>query len=449
MKTYQRPPAANSSNEDSLPEEQTNMSGIGNNSMHPEDERIHRWYRFVLSFPPHLVRHYIEQFSLSEGSVILDPFCGTGTTLVEAKLRGIEGIGLEANPFPHFASRVKTDWSVHPDKLREFAKVVAERANLELDKQGINDQLVSTQPPRSLRSLDEQSMRLLIKNSISPLPLHKTLILLDQINRYQDHPAHKYGILSLGNALVNSIGNLRFGPEVGVGKIKTDVPVITIWLQEIEKIATDLELVYGAPHPKTEVFLADARQLSHVIQQGSVDAVITSPPYPNEKDYSRTTRLESVILGFIRDRSQLRKYKSTFIRSNTRGVYVSDKDDEWVSGIEEIENLANTIEARRIELGKTSGFERLYNRVVKLYFGGIARHLWELKKVLKPGAKLAYVVGDQASYLRVMIKTGHILAKIAERQGYHVEQIDVFRTRFATVTKAELREEVVILSWPG
>ena len=90
----------------------------------------------------------------------------------------------------------------------------------------------------------------------------------------------------------------------------------------------------------------------------------------------------------------------------------------------------------------------MYARVTKLYFGGMARHLAELTKVLKPGAKLAYVVGDQASYLRVMIKTGQILASIAERQGYQVERIDLFRTRFSTATKNDLREEVVVLRWP-
>ncbi len=434
---------------DTVIDDQTGLNGNGDNSILPGDEYIHRWYRFVLSFPPHLVRHYINLFGLDGDAIILDPFCGTGTTLVEAKLHGIKGIGLETNPFPCFASRVKTDWDVHPDELRLFAKMVAERTYSELTKQGIDDRSLTPPLLTNLRILDEQSMRLLIKNSISPLPLHKTLVLLDQINLYQNTPAHKYGILALGNALVTSIGNLRFGPEVGVGKIKRDVSVVATWLQEMEKIANDLGMVYGGVYPETEVFQADARQLSKVVTQNSVDAVITSPPYPNEKDYTRTTRLESVVLGFIRNRAQLREYKTTFLRSNTRGVYKSDKDDEWVEGIEEIERLASAIEARRIALGKTSGFERLYHRVVKLYFGGMARHLRELQDVLKPGAQLAYVVGDQASYLRVMIRTGQILANIAERQGYQVQQIDLFRTRFATATQSTLREEVVILRWPG
>jgi hypothetical protein len=62
---------------------------------------------------------------------------------------------------------------------------------------------------------------------------------------------------------------------------------------------------------------------------------------------------------------------------------------------------------------------------------------------------LAYVVGDQASYLRVLIRTGTILADIAQSLGYEVVAIDLFRTRLATATKAQLREEVVLLRWPG
>jgi DNA modification methylase len=234
-----------------------------------------------------------------------------------------------------------------------------------------------------------------------------------------------------------------------VGKIKKDVPVVAAWMHEIRKMVGDIELVSGRHYPETTVFLADARKPAEMVKENSIDAVITSPPYPNEKDYTRTTRLESVVLGFFEDMSHLRGVKKSLLRSNTRGVYKSDGDDRWVVDIEEVQRLAAAIEARRIELGKTSGFEKLYARVTKLYFGGLARHFSELARVLKPGAKLAYVVGDQASYLQVMIRTGQILAQIAERLGYQVERVDLFRTRFATATQNELREEIVVLRWPG
>src|SRR3989337_1363834 len=84
------------------------------NRLRPEDQAAHRWYRFVLSFPPHLVRRYIERFSIRPGQTILDPFCGTGTTLVECKKAGIHSIGIERNPVAAFGRQVKPDWSVSP-----------------------------------------------------------------------------------------------------------------------------------------------------------------------------------------------------------------------------------------------------------------------------------------------------------------------------------------------
>ncbi len=91
----------------------------------------------------------------------------------------------------------------------------------------------------------------------------------------------------------------------------------------------------------------------------------------------------------------------------------------------------------------------MYHRVTRLYFGGMARHLESLKRVLKPGAQLAYVVGDQASYFRIMIRTGQILGQIADSLGYDVIGRDLFRTRAATATRSKINEEVLVLRWPG
>ena len=66
---------------------------------------------------------------------------------------------------------------------------------------------------------------------------------------------------------------------------------------------------------------ADARHPEHVLAPQSIVAVITSPPYPNKKDYTRTTRLESVLLVFVRSKEELQALKKGLVRSNTRSVY--------------------------------------------------------------------------------------------------------------------------------
>ena len=425
------------------------------NRLDAEDRAVHDWYRFVLSFPPHLVRDYLERFGLTPRHRVLDPFCGTGTTLVECKKRGIPSVGVEANPMAHFASQVKVDWSPDGKRLQAHARKVADAALEILNLQGIDDNASLLQherpcnPKVHLRSLPEESQKLLLTNSISPLPLHKTLVLLDCISKSRNDGYRQHERLALAKALVYSISNLHFGPEVGVGPVKQDAPVVDLWFQEVSSMASDLGVPSGMRAVPTEVYACDSRESLTVIRPRSIDAVITSPPYPNEKDYTRTTRLESVLLGFLHDRSGLRGLKRGLVRSNTRNVYKGDDDDQWVASHPEVQRIASAIEARRIELGKTSGFERLYAKVTRLYFGGMARHLADLRELLRPGARLAYVVGDQASYLRVMIRTGQSLADIAQSLGYRLEGIDLFRTRFATATREQLREEVVILRWPG
>ncbi len=416
-----------------------------------QDRAFHDWYRFVLSFPPHLVRSYLEAFDLDDRQVVVDPFCGTGTTLVEAKLNQVQSIGFEANPFPYFASSVKVDWNIDPDLLLQNAYAIATTVIRTLEQQGIDDQIpfdgdVNRLP---LLKLNAKAEKLLIRDSISALPLHKSLVLLEALRQHRDQPFYAHTLLALANVLVFTASNLRFGPEVGIGKLKSDAPVIAPWLAHVERMAGDLRSTAHQSFPSAQVYLADARQAASFIPAHSVDAVITSPPYPNEKDYTRTTRLESVVLGFINDLAELRGSKKRLVRSNTRVVYKGDDDDQWIRSNVEVQRIANEIEARRLELGKTSGFEKLYGKVTRLYFGGMARHLAEFRRILKPGARLAYVVGDQASYLQVMIRTGQLLSEIAESLGYEHVRTDLFRTRFATATKEQLREEVVVLRWTG
>ncbi len=421
------------------------------NKLLASDRAGHDWYRFVLSFPPHLVRDYLGRLGIEHSQCVLDPFCGTGTTLVECKKLGIPSVGVEANPMACLASRVKTDWSPDPDEFLAHAEHVAELALVELRAQGIDDDFffsAPTKPTVPLRSLPPEQMRLLLKNSISPLPLHKTLVLLDKLDEQRDDRFYHHERLALAKALIGSIGNLHFGPEVGVRNPKEDAPVTGSWLDCIQAMARDLGALGPLSATSCVVHHADARAAADILEPQSIDAVITSPPYPNEKDYTRTTRLESVLLGMIHSRAELRALKQGLVRSNTRNVYVDDEDDRWVADHPEVQRIAEAIEARRIELGKTSGFERSYHRVVKLFFGGMARHLAGLRTVLRPGARLAYVVGDQASFLRVMIRTGRILADIAQSLGYELLGIDLFRTRFATASREQLREEAVVLRWP-
>jgi len=433
------------------------------NVLRTADTAVHGWYRFVLSYPPHLVRKYAEFFDLDGKSLVCDPFCGTGTTLIEAKKLGIPSVGCDAHPFAALVSRVKTNWRLDPVLLRKLGKKIATQAEDKMEVVGLPPLSFSSrlmeetlQPAWKNYRLTEDEDAVMPTGFLSERPLARLIMLRECLEKNcaaQSAEVQDWFRVCLAHVIANGAGNFAFGPEIYRTKEKFDYDVAGHFAERVMMMADDLTKMQTAhPHPPTaNVFLNDARSLDDL--PGDISAVITSPPYPNEKDYTRTTRVESLLLGFTSDRAQLRGMKQTLLRSNTRNVFVADRDSEEVRDFASIQAVCKAIEDRRIELSKTSGFERLYHKVVAHYFGGMRRHLRALKPKLKRRAKLAYVVGDQLSFLMVPVATAVLLGEVAEAEGYRVLGIDLWRERVGTKVRnavngdktVRIREEVLIL----
>ena len=89
---------------------------------------IHNWYRFIFAYPDHLVTSMLTHLNAKEGEFLLDPFCGTGTTLIEGMKFGMNCIGIEANPVCVLASRVKTNWGLSSSNLSEASETILNAA---------------------------------------------------------------------------------------------------------------------------------------------------------------------------------------------------------------------------------------------------------------------------------------------------------------------------------
>lgn len=178
--------------------------------------------------------------------------------------------------------------------------------------------------PSTCLASDERNRRVLRgltsrSNAVAHCPIHQSLAAprppccaTKSSNARTQYRAHAR--LAYAKQLVSIISNLRFGPEAGIGKIKDDAPVVDLWLSAMRTMASDLQCMQSTAayrvRTPTAVHCADARQPETVLSPRSMDAVITSPPYSNEKDYSRTTRRESVLLDFLHDRPALRAQKA-------------------------------------------------------------------------------------------------------------------------------------------
>jgi DNA modification methylase len=425
------------------------------NRIQSGDLAIHNWYQFILGYPPHLVREYIERFDVTDDDVVFDPFCGTGTTPVEALKNGISCCGLEANPIAAFASKVKAYGDYDPEVLREYLGYIYCSMKASYQYHGILEPQedlfayktkLDTITIKHAIDLPEQQKKVIPRGFISPRPLQKVLIIREIIRRIENKTARDFFLLALATFIVKEAGNVRFGPEVGRTKPKNDIESINTFTNIAEGMITDVQRTQLTGH--AQIISGDARELDKYLPQNMrtrINAVITSPPYPNEKDYTRSTRLESVLLDFIRNKRDLRNIKEKLLRSNSRNIFASDTDEQYVSRFSRITSIAREVEQIRLDLNKTSGFEKHYKKIVLHYFGGMYRHFEVLKPFLAEDCKLAYVVGDQMSFFRVHIPTAELLAEIAESLGYAVKRIVLWRRRAATATRMQLDENVLIL----
>lgn len=420
-----------------------------------QDTSVHNWYRFVLAYPDHLVSDMLQRFGVRPGQVILDPFVGTGTTLIECKKAGIDAIGIDANPMSAFASKVKTNWQVdlkefdrRRRELLKYARGAMHAISTQYPLQLSFDDLIPAEKVALDREADsyDDLKALLPSNWISPTPLCKVLAIKQIIDRMLDDAIRDLFQLALAAVVVADASNLGFGPEVYVKKQRKDANVYGAFAAKLHRMRHDLEVVQQIPQPgKTQVFCGDARELALLVKD-PIDFVITSPPYPNEKDYTRTTRLELILLEFVREKKDLRQLKQKMLRSHTRNIYKTDNDSAHVADIPEIQKIAEQVEDQRIKRGATSGFERLYHRVVTEYFGGLYRVLEQLQQIMPSGAKLALVVGDQMSYFRVPIRTAKLTSILASRKlGYKEVDTLAWRTRRATATRMDVEEHILIL----
>lgn len=378
----------------------------------------------------------ISKLEIEPKQLVFDPFCGTGTTLVECMTRNIHSVGLDASPFSCFVSRVKTVGRVDAgDLLSAFV-------NLKQEFYASKNQERKTSTYKYL-----ETSGMLDRKWIGRQPLREAIALKEAIKKVSPNKKiENLFMIALISDLSTQIGNMRYGPEIYRGRDRIRVDVWEVFQTNFLEIIRDLEKIERAKLGSVRVLKGDARKCGSVLRQNGINkihAAISSPPYPTEHDYTRNTRLELAFLDFVSSNDSVRKIKKEMIRSHTKGIYSTDQDAELVSQYSSISRLAELIEDACLE--KTHGFARLYGRVMQEYFGGMKRHFQSMGLLMKSGGKYAVVVGDQASYLGIQIPTAKLLGEIASDCGFEVDEIVLWRERWATKTSKLIKEHALIL----
>jgi len=260
------------------------------------------------------------------------------------------------------------------------------------------------------------------------------------INEIEDEKIHKLFMVMLGKSAFDA-SYVALCPGTTFYPHRQKEPFFDVFCKKIIQVYNDLKLVqkfnaYG----KTKVFNKSATESSSFIEPNSIDFIITSPPYPNDLEYTRQTRLELYLLDFVKNMDDVQKLKKTMIKGSTKLIYKEDNWNEYVKKFKAVQEVAEQIGKALSD--KNWGFD--YPRMVREYFGGMYICLEEFYKVMKKDSYNLQVVGDQ-TYKNIIIPVGKIFVEMAKDIGYSDAHIELFRTRRSTTHDIPLPEEIVVI----
>lgn len=392
---------------------------------------IHRWYDYLEDFPFSLLEDSIRKYNLKAGDIVLDPFCGSGTTLVSSNLFGLNAIGIDANPLMCLVSQVKTTWDINISDLKNIFKDTAKefiRRSNNIDNYSFKNDFLNTMPKRELN----QWMSSRMQKEVS--------LMKDLISDINDEKIRNLFMIVLGKSAFDA-SYVSLCPGTTFYPHRQKEPFFDTFCKKIIQVYNDLKTIqrfnsYGS----TKVFNKSSLTISSFIEEDSVDFVITSPPYPNDLEYTRQTRLELYLLDFVKSMDDVQKIKKTMIKGSTKLIYKDDNFSKYVSNFESIQKIADQIKSALSD--RNWGFD--YPRMIREYFGGMYICLKELYKVLKRGCYNLQVVGDQ-TYKNIVIPVGEIFVEMAKDIGYSDAHIELFRIRRSTSHNIPLPEEIVVI----
>lgn len=393
---------------------------------------FHRWYSYLEDFPPSLIHQKLLEYNVKRGALILDPFVGSGTTLITSNLLGLNAIGIDVNPVASFVSRVKTSWMIDLTLFKKEAEKIIS------DFYAVQPYLKNIR----LKSDFVESMGFIeVHQWLKPKTQNEVSFMKERIAELQDSPIKNIFKLALIEASIES-SNVSFCPGTSFYPFRKKPEFIDAFICKIKIVVEDLSTIQkiNFDFGKTIVYTDDCRKSSNFIKKSSVDFIITSPPYPNDLEYTRQTRLDMFLLDFVKNLDDVQKIKRNMVKGSTKLLFKESDSAKFVEKFSSVQEVAKKIE-KALD-NKNWGWD--YPRMIKEYFGDMYLAMKEFRTILKPNAYAQLVVGDQ-TYKNILIPVSKILVEIARDLEYSSAEIELFRVRRSTSHNIPLNEEIVIL----
>lgn len=399
----------------------------------------HGWFKYREGYASELVKNIIMQENLSEDEYIIDPFCGSGTTLVEAALKGYSGLGIDVNPM----SALLTDTKLNQYSDDELNELKSHMLNIE----SLKDQPLQIHKPEyrwdylkkyfSEKNLQDLKSVVLYTEQVKSEKIKQFLLVacLAVTEEISDRKRDGNGLKKAPSKVRNVFKQVKDQLEFMYSDITTS---------PIEKNITGVGISSTADKLK-----------KHTVNFNNITgkipgAIIFSPPYANSFDYFESYKMELHLGNFVKSRSDMKNLRDLAVHSFVKAKQ-PDYEVDWF-----IDSMALEIEKAIPEKEKRTGRKDTRTRkvpaLIRGYFNDMSGVISTCAEVL-PTGKRTFIVVDQSAYLGKIVPTDLFLAKIAEKYNFEVEKVIVCRRartssqqyKLYPYLENTLRESIVVL----
>jgi site-specific DNA-methyltransferase (cytosine-N4-specific) len=385
----------------------------------------HDLHEYRGKYFPQLVRSLINISCIPKGSVILDPMCGSGTTLCEAVVEGMTALGVDLNPLSSLIATVKS--SILNTDARDLKNNVTRR---------LSKFKFLKMNPEKIWNVDDLRY---LKLWFNPVALGDLASIVSEIHRIKLSIYRDFFLVCLSN-VIRSVSwqketDLRVRKEIIPYKDgTTQERFLAEVTSQIDRIYPYLCILNHNGSATIDIRKGNAINLPSIFHDyyGKVDLLVTSPPYATALPYIDTDRLSLIILGLL-PRKKHGEVEHNMI--GTREISERERLETWTIYETRRNELPNKISSlidriAKINHGEGIGFRRRnLPALLGKYFLSMLDAMRSAHAMMKPGAFGYYVVGNNSTIVgnkKIVIPTDDLLFELGDTAGWKpIEKISM------------------------
>ena len=402
---------------------------------------VQRWFPYREGFSISLVQSFIRELEI-KGNVF-DPFVGSGTTLLEARLNNLNSFGTDVNPISALVAQVENEqYNISDIENFEyelnginllFKLDLKSHTLFELADKTFNDEILQAvlQFKQHIQHIKNSKIRnaffvawLAIIESVSNTKKEGNGI------KYKNRKRTPNGYVNIAKEVWES----SVFPKDKFNFVKTKL------VEHLKMILGDIKTSYGRCEKKPSIFRGTCLEFDNFFVE-EPEFTFFSPPYCNCFDYFEIHKVDLWLGEFIKDREEFRLLRNSGFRSNTNSL----GHKAVVYKNPSLEKLIALFNSERLWSPKIPN-------VVRGYFDDTHTLLQKLYGRTVKGGYVGIVVGNSA-YSGVIIPTDILIANIAQEIGFKVKRVFIVRhlttssqqKRELEFLKNYLRESIVLL----